>query len=298
MRKSMWRLGACLLAILLLTASVYAAPPAQEPESGAAASPDTPLKASVSGSVINWGYRSEPDLHVTLTGAGWQAENITSSNGRFTFDALGDGVAVLNAVFPADSGLKAMTTDLAVPFAGPVNRVVNLGIYGGAQYPTAGLPLDIRLTPDKNEIGPGETISFTVSITNIMPNDIHQVFVTDMFPAELQPTAIETSVGSAWIGDQVAIAELGDLAQGEGAVVRITAVADPNLDEGDVVVNRAGAFYKESVAMQAEVRLNDEIVAPQSLPETGNALVAPLIAALVLMGAIVVLRRLRLSQAV
>ena len=196
MRKSMWRWGACLLAIVLMTAPVYAAPPAQESETGVVTTPDTPLKASISGSVINWGYRSEPDLHVTLTGAGWQSENITASTGRFAFDNLGDGVAILNPVFPEGSGLNAMTTDVAVPLSAPLNRVVNLGIYGGEDYPTTGLPLEIQITPDREMIGPGEAVSFTVSITNVMPNDIHEVFVTDLFPAELKPTAIKTSAGS------------------------------------------------------------------------------------------------------
>ena len=295
MRKSMQFWDACLLlvALLLLVTPAQAALPAEDPAAGEVVAPDTPLRASVSGTAVNWGYRNEPDLHVTLTGAGWMLETITASAGRFSFDNLGEGIAVLNPVFPDGSGLQAMTTDLAVPLSSPINRTVNLGIYGGEQYPT-GLPVSIRMVPSAIKVGPGEMVSFTVSISNNMPNDIHQVFVTDMFPEELTPTDIESSVGIAWIGDQFAVADLGDIAQGQGATIKIMAMTDLNLDPDDIVTNRAGVFYGESVALQDEVRLNDESVEPKTLPETGTQLALPLGAGIVLLGAIVGLRRLRL----
>ena len=294
MRKLTWLWNACLVVLaLLLAASAQAAPPAQDPQFGAAALPATPLKASVSGTAINWGYRSEPDMHITLTGAGWMLETITASDGRFNFGNLGDGAAVINPFFPNGSGLHAMTTDLAIPFAGPVNRTVNLGVYGGDQ-PPAGLPVTIQVTPDRYQVGPGETVSFTVTISNEMPNDIHEVFVTDMFPAELVPTDIESSVGAAWVGGQLAAASLGDMAQGQAATVKIVAVADPNLEPNRIVTNRAGVFYRESVALQAETRLNDVPAEPEVLPETGALQVGlPLGAAVVLLGTMFGLRRLR-----
>ena len=295
MCKSMqlWNVCLLLVALLLLVTPAQAAPPAQDPAADEVVAPDTPLRASVSGTAVNWGYRNEPDLHITLTGAGWMLETITASDGRFSVDNLGDGVAVLNPVFPDGSGLQAMTTDLAVPLFSPNNRTVNLGVYGGEQYPT-GLPVSIRMVPSDIKVGPGEAVSFTVSISNNMPNDIHQVLVTDMFPEELTPFDIESSVGIAWIGDQFAVADLGDIAQGQGAAMRITAMTDPNLGPNEIVTNRAGVFYRESVALQDEVRLNDESVKPETLPETGVQFALPLGAAVVLLSAIVGLRRLRL----
>jgi len=295
MRKSVQLWDACLLlvALLLLVTPAQAAPPAEDPVVGEVVAPDTPLRVSVGGAAVNWGYRSEPDLHVTLTGGGWMVETLTTSEGRYSFANLGEGVAVLNPVFPDGSGLQAMTTDLAVPLFSPSDRTVNLGIYGGEQYPT-GLPLSIHMVPSAIKVGPGETVSFTVTISNNMPNDIHQVFVTDMFPEELTPTDIETSVGTAWIGGQFAAADLGDIGQGQGAVVEITAVMDPNLDPDDIVTNRAGVLYDESVALQATVTLNDESMMPATLPDTGIKFGLPLGAAVVLLGAIVGLRRMRL----
>ena len=146
------------------------------------------------------------------------------------------------------------------------------------------------------KVGPSEKVTFTVTISNNMPNDIHQVFVTDMFPAELRPVNIESSVGSAWIGGQAGIAELGDMAQGAGAIVKIAAVMGPNVDPEDIVTNRAGVFYQESVALQSEVKLNDELMEPAMLPETGVQLVLPIGAGLVLLGTIAGLRRLRLVR--
>jgi len=296
MHKWTWLGSVCLAALLLsLAVSAQAAPPAQDPQPGGAAS-DESLKARVTGTAINWGYRAEPDLHVTLTGAGWMMETVTDNDGRFSFDNLGEGAAVINPVLPPGSGLKPMTVDLAVPFAGPVNRVVNIGIHGGEQPPT-GLPVDIQITPAKHQVEAGETISFTVTISNEMPNDIHQVFVTDMFPPELKPVAIESSVGQAWIGGQLAAADLGDLSQGQGATVEIAAVADPNLGSGQKLVNRAGVFYAESVALQAEVHLNEPLAEPMVLPETGGLQLAlPVGAGAVLLAVMVSLRRLRVAR--
>lgn len=295
MRKSVQLWDACLLlvALLLLVSPAQATPPAQDPAVGEVVAPDAPLSVSVGGTAVNWGYRGEPDLHVILDGGGWMVETITGSEGQFSFDNLGEGVAVLNPLFPDGSGLQAMTTDLAVPLLSLSNRTVNLGIYGGEQYPT-GLPLAIDMVPSAWKVGPGETVSFTVVISNNMPNDIHRVLVTDMFPEELTPTAIESSVGVAWIGGQFAAADLGDIGQGQGAVVEITAVMDPNLDPDDIVANRAGVLYDESVALQATVTLNDESMMPATLPDTGIKFGLPLGAAVVLLGAIVGLRRMRL----
>jgi uncharacterized repeat protein (TIGR01451 family) len=297
MRKSVQLWNACLLlvALLLLVSPAQAAPPAQDPVVDEVVAPDTSLRVTLGGTAVNWGYRNEPDLHVILDGGGWMVETSTGSEGQFSFDNLGEGVAVLNPHFPDGSGLQAMTTDLAVPLASPNSRTVNLGIYGGEQYPT-GLPLSIDMVPSVWKVGPGDTVSFTVSISNNMPNDIHQVIVTDMFPEELTPTAIESSVGVAWIGGQFAAADLGDIGQGQGAVIEIAAVMDPNLDPDDIVTNRAGVLYNESVALQAKVTLNDESMMPETLPDTGVRFGLPLGAAVVLLGAIVGLRRMRLIR--
>ncbi len=297
MRKWTWLGSICLAAVMLsLAVAAQAAPPAQDPQfGGAALSPGEPVRARISGTAINWGYRGEPDLHLTLTGAGWQMETVTDNAGRFSFDNLGEGFAVINPLLPPGSGLKPMTVDLAVPFVGPLNRVVNIGIYGGEQTP-AGLPVDIQITPDKYQVGPGETISFTVTVSNVMPNDIHEVFVTDLFPPELKPLTIEPSVGAGWVGGQLAAAHLGNLAQGQGATVLITAVADPNLDPNRKLVNRASVFYAESVALQAEVRLNEPMAEPMVLPETGVQLGLPVGAGALLVAAMIGLRRLRTAR--
>ena len=117
-RMRLWGTCCVVVVLLVLVMTAQAAPPAQDPATGGATTVDAAVKASVSGTAVNWGYRSEPELHVTLTGAGWMVETITDSSAHFMFDNLGEGVALLNPVLPEGSGLHPMTVDLAVPFSG------------------------------------------------------------------------------------------------------------------------------------------------------------------------------------
>lgn len=298
MRDAVRLRGVCLLAlglILGLTASVHAADPVAAPMAQPVVSPlpQEGFPSNVQGTVINWGYRNEPDVKVTLSGGGWTLETTTGSDGMFAFSNLGQGVGLLNTVLPEDSGLHPLTTDLAVPFSGAEGWTVNLGIYGGDQYPT-GLPVAVRMTASPTEVSPGDLVTYTVAITNSMAGTIHQVHVTDMFPPELSPTDIEISTGSAWIGGQFAAAAIGEMAEGQGEVVTITARLSDDAPADRAVTNRAGVFYAESVALQAEATINQRIIS-NHLPETGYGTGWPL-AAFALVITIVGLRRLRLGE--
>ncbi len=255
---------------------------------------DASFENNVKGMVVNWAYRNESDFPVSLSGGGWNVDAKTDGNARFAFQALGEGVAVLNPIIAKGSGLEPMTVDLAFLVSGPADRAINLGVYGGSQYPT-GLPMAIQMQSSAARVDPGQEVQFVVDVKNEMPHTVHEVMVTDLMPDGLMPTYIESSAGLPWIGGQFAAASIGSLDEGQSAVVTITAQLAPDASADRAVTNRANVIYQESVALQASATINGQI--PNQLPETGsNALALPL-SGLALLVAVVGLRRMRLNRA-
>ena len=163
---------------------------------------DATFQNNVKGMVVNWAYRNEADFPVNLSGGGWSVEAKTDGNAQFAFQTLGEGVAVLNPIIAKGSGLHPMTVDLAFPVSGPADRTINVGLYGGSQYPT-GLPMSIQMKPSAPRVDPGGEVQFVVDVKNEMPHTVHEVMVTDLMPDGLTPTYIESTNGLPWIGRAV-----------------------------------------------------------------------------------------------
>jgi uncharacterized repeat protein (TIGR01451 family) len=285
-----------LAAPKVITTKALAAPkivlPAdRKPLVGPAA--DATAQNTVKGLVVNWAYRNEVNYPVSLGGGGWNVEARTDNNAQFMFQTLGQGIAVLNPIIAKGSGQHAMAPDLAVPVTGPADRMINVGIYGGDQYPT-GLPMAVEMKPSALKVNPGEEVQFVVDVKNTMPHTVHEVMVTDLLPPGLTPTYIESSIGTPWIGGQFAAASIGSLDQNQGAVVTITAQLAADAAPDRALTTRANVIYQESVALQASATINGEI--PNQLPETGAPGMTLPLGGLVLLVAIVGLRKVRLSH--
>jgi uncharacterized repeat protein (TIGR01451 family) len=255
--------------------------------------PDLTFQNSVKGMVINWAYRNETEFPVVLSGGGWSLEAKTDSNAQFVFETLGEGIALLNPIIAKGSDLHPMAVDLAVPVSGPADRVINVGLYGGKQYPT-GLPMSVQMKASATKVNPGEEVQFVVDVKNDMPHTVHEVMVTDLMPEGLTPTYIETSTGTPWFGGQFAASSIGTLEEGQSAVVTITAQLAPNASSEKAITTRANVLYQESVALQASATINGEV--PNVLPETGAGALALPLGGLLVMVAVVGLRRVRLSH--
>jgi uncharacterized repeat protein (TIGR01451 family) len=134
----------------------------------------------------------------------------------------------------------------------------------------------------------------TVTITNNTTNSLHQVYVTDLFPADLTPTEIGSTAGTGWIGGKLAAAAVGLMDAGKVQTVTIAAQLNPNMSPEKIITNKASVFYAESAATQAEVRINE---VTNQLPETGGGSALP-IAAFALVAVIWGVRRVRLGRAI
>jgi uncharacterized repeat protein (TIGR01451 family) len=150
------------------------------------------------------------------------------------------------------------------------------------------------MKPSALKVNPGEEVQFVVDVKNAMPHTVHEVMVTDLLPQGLTPTYIESSTGTPWIGGQFAAASIGSLDQNQGAVVTITAQLAADAAPDRAITTRANVIYQESVALQASATINGEI--PNQLPETGGSAMTLPLGGLVLLVAIVGLRKVRLSH--
>ena len=251
--------------------------------------------AGLRGSVIYWGNRTEPGMTVNLNGGGWMVDTVTDAVGNYVFQNLGSGGGVINPVLAKGGTLKPMTTDLAVPIGGPGDLLVNLGIYGGEEYPT-GLPVSIRVAAEPIVVKPGEVVTMTVTITNNTTNSLHQVYITDLFPTDLTPMEIGSTAGTPWIGGKFAAAAIGLMEPGKVQTLTIAAQLNPNMSPEKIITNKASVFYAESAATQAEVKIND-VTVTNHLPETGGGYALPM-AAFALVAVIWGVRRVRLGRAI
>jgi uncharacterized repeat protein (TIGR01451 family) len=234
-------------------------------------------------------------MQVTLGGGSWSVETVTDTDGKFNFSNLGEGVGLLNPLLPKGSSFQPLTTDLAVPLTDGVNRTVNLGLYGGKQSPT-GLPMSVGMKASAARVKPEGAVTFMITVKNNMDHAEGDVLVTDLLPAGLTPTQIQTSKGTAWIGGQFAAAAIGQMDKGLTEAVTITAQMDANASSEKALLNRASVIYPESVAVQAQVTLNESSeVTAAHLPETGYGYGLSLLA--LMLGAVIMgLRALRLGR--
>jgi hypothetical protein len=125
-----------------------------------------PRQAVVRGEVVNWGYRNEPDVKLSLGDGGRELTRVTSDDGRYLFGPLGGGLAIL---LPVTS--KSLI--------GPMPDLVVQSIQVIPLSPVVGSPAEIR-----------------VVISNAGPVEVNAPFWVDLYVSDSPiPTP---SVNQAW----------------------------------------------------------------------------------------------------
>jgi uncharacterized repeat protein (TIGR01451 family) len=225
--------------------------------------------------VVNWGYHNEPYVKVRLKGGGWGLETTSDDNGYYYFKGLSADNALLNLALPEGSDLTPMTTDLALRLKGSGQLVINLGLYTGLTTPD--LPVDISVSVEPKVAGPGSVVVYTIRATNSLPYGISQALVTDHLPTGLVPVEATVSHSTVEIWDNLVVADIGEMAVGDTAVVIIEARIEDDVMPGTVIQNRASFIYAESVAAQAMASLTIGGARPTATPaaETPTAVATP-----------------------
>jgi uncharacterized repeat protein (TIGR01451 family) len=270
------RSGGTLLIVLFLLAAWFiqpvagATPPEQEPRptlppppppvgpsggsggEGGEASVTADTCAGLRGTVINWGFQNEPGVTLRLSDGGWEATQISSSDGRYQFGPLGQGVAFLSPDLASSQAetLRPMANDIAIRLRCDFDVVANLGLYSSPVRPDP--PAMLTMGVSQAALNPGGTVTFYLTLQNGMPHAISHVFVTDYLPQGLTVTEVTTSRGTVEVlnGRMVTI-DVGDLLPDGTGTIQLTAQADPALAYGTRLQNTASLLYAESAADQA-----------------------------------------------
>lgn len=206
---------------------------------------------TVYGVVINWGYRNEPQVPVTLSGPGWQTQKWTDDNGHYASDCLGEGLALVNPVSPP--WLHPMTADIAIRLGYRQYFEVNLGLYGGT---TAPLPeVAPVMTANSSLVRPGDTITYTIRVTNTLnaQRTMGEVMVTDLLPEALTPITATVSTGQVeWWGNLLT-ADIGTLPPGQTVTTVVTARVRADGSPLTEINNRASLLHTGHVATQSPI---------------------------------------------
>jgi uncharacterized repeat protein (TIGR01451 family) len=212
--------------------------------------------AGLRGTVVNWGFQDEPGVTLRLGDGGWELVQITSTDGRYGFGSLGEGIAFLKIDLTAGQAktLHPMVGDIAIRLRCDLDIIANLGLYSSSQRPALPATLAMRVAP--SAVLPGKTVTFYLTLKNGMSNPISHVLVTDYLPDGLKVTNVVVSRGAVEVlnGRMVTVA-VGDVPQGGTETIQIVAQADPALADGTRLKNTASLLYAESVADQAAVTL-------------------------------------------
>lgn len=228
--------------------------------------------AGLRGTVINWGFQNEPGVTLRLSDSSWEVRQISSSDGRYQFGPLGQGVAFLSTELTSSQAetLRPMADHVAIRLRCDFEVVANLGLYSSPSRPDP--PATLTMGVSQATVLPGGALTFYLRLQNGMPHAISHVFVTDYLPQGLTAIDATTTRGTIEVlNGRMVTVDMGDLPQGQEELIQITAQADPALAFGTRLQNTASLLYAESAADQtwATLTIGGTAEAASSSPASG-----------------------------
>lgn len=131
--------------------------------------------------------------------------------------------------------------------------------------PAAGARLALEKRADPDQVWPGMTLRYTLTLSNVGAASARQVVIEDVLPPGLEPGAILAGSGAAW--DQRTLrARTAVLPPGGEYTVSFTARVAPDVGPGPALVNQATAAAAGGLLAQAEAVL---VLPPVELPPVG-----------------------------
>ncbi len=209
--------------------------------------------STLHGFVLNWGYRNEPELPVTLVGDGWHSQKLTDDNGYYGFECLGIGVGLLNPVLSPD--LHSLTSDVAVRLGYQSDFEVNLGLHGGQVVPDLEVIPTLAVSP--GGASPGETLTYTIGVANIprspaADHAMEGVMITDLLPDSLLPVKATSTAGAVELWGNLLTVGVGAMRPGQAVTVTLVARVREGSSPGTAIVNRASLIYHDHVTSQTQ----------------------------------------------
>lgn len=294
-----WILGIAAVAIVLLSwwsAAPVAAGPSKQINTPRPTLTPTPLPpgpaARLHGGILDWGKGYMPeDVRVSLKGDGWEIFAETDEWGQYYFRAIGNEIAVLNVIAPANRPeLRPLASDLPVKVRVDGELIVNMALYPqGADVKPI---VTLKMVSSATEAKPGKNVSFIITVENGWNDWANDVIVGDMLPSGLEYVSATVSQGQIIYEKGLVWATLGPVAAGSSATVTVMAKVKDDAVPEETIVNKAAVYYRENVAVEAHASVKVVKETNGVLPVTGVATVLP-VAGLLLAGALVGIRRLR-----
>lgn len=118
--------------------------------------------------------------------------------------------------------------------ARPAGAGCDIGAFEAAAAPN----LEVTKTADKADVGVGDTLTYSVAVTNRGNADAPDVVVTDVLPGEVSFVSAATTKGTCSESSGTVTCPIGTLSGGETATVTVTTTVD---DDSGAIVDVAGA---------------------------------------------------------
>ena len=201
---------------------------------------------------------------VRFSGDGFELTATTDVNGYYQFERVGEDVGKLN-VGGEGSAWKASIDGVMLSVRPGVAFVVNFSASQASPQKGPNL-LNISVAP--KSIGAGHSTTVTLKANNTTQQKLSGVWLTQRAPTGLSIAGATTDRGDALMFGDLAMANVGDLAPGDGVTFNIV-LSSPG--EGGVhgsLSLMGSMFSRESVAVQSATTLT-ATNGPATLPVTG-----------------------------
>jgi len=251
MREHRHGLGPVLVGAMCIVLWAWGVQPAAGSDPQPTGGAGTPNCTGVSGVVVNWGFRNEPGVTLSLSGGGYEVTQVSGAEGQYEFGGMGQGYALLRPVLPSAQAqsLHVLADQIGVPLTCGQPAVVNVGLYSGDKRPQT--PAHLQVVAQGNA-APGAPLTLTVSVKNDLPTGISHVVVTDLLPERLQYVGAKAAkVGTAVLDGRMLVWNLDHMAAGETALATWIVRVNPAAENGDLIANRISLLYAEAIADQA-----------------------------------------------
>ena len=120
---------------------------------------------------------------------------------------------------------------------------------------------------DRDQVWPGMTVSFTLTLSNRGSTSIQGIVVEDPLPPGLEPREILEGSGAFWDQNSL-VSEVAVLPPGGKYTVVFSALVGPDATAEPMLQNRATATTANGLSAQAIAIL---VLPPLELPPTGDA---------------------------
>jgi uncharacterized repeat protein (TIGR01451 family) len=124
-----------------------------------------------------------------------------------------------------------------------------------AEAARVGADLVVRKTADRRTAHVGDSVTYTITLTNRGPETATNILLGEGAPDELGPTAFDCGVGTP-VGQFAFACHFESLAKGETVTATFVAMITPDAAQGELVTNTA--FVAEASSPDPRPRNNED----------------------------------------